>query len=233
MQGEPASLLRVVAILPLPAVLLISCSTLPSTAPSTAPATASTDFSASGQLIGELVVNGRFIILGDPDAGPVESTLWPGRFPARLDRLQRDLIVIDVDAPGVGDLTVRLEEGAGEFPVGEGGFSFVASQHDLPYTIHGEHFVTREPQGTDVFRQVCYRDEVRQVCTTTDEGESYCSVYTVRVPGMQQIESRVTLEGESLDITFVDAQAAEVVAQFSVFNEPRFEERLSRVGFCE
>jgi hypothetical protein len=226
--------LRVFVVLSLLTVALISCSTTPSTSPSPATATSAVSSNYSDRrVIGELVVNDRFIIIGTPDILPAESTLWPGRFPARLDRLQRDVIVIDVDAPGIGDLTVRLEDGAGEFPVGEGGFTFTASQHDLPYTIHGEHAVTRELQGTNTFREVCYRDMLQQLCTTTTDGETYCSVYTVRVPGVQWIESRVTLESESLDMTFVDAEASVVVAQFSAFNEPRLEERLSRVGFCE
>ncbi len=218
-------MLRVFVVLPLLAAALISCST--------APSTASNDFSDNGQLLGELEVFHRFIVVGSPEAWPAESTLWPGRFAARLDRLQKDEIVIDIDAPGIADLTVRLDEGAGEFAVGNGGFSFTESQHDLPYTIHGEHLVTRTEQGSSTSRELCYVNVLREYCSTTEDGESYCSVYSVRVPGTQVIERRVTLESEDFGMTFVDAEAAVVVARYSAFVDPHLEVRVRPQGVCQ
>jgi hypothetical protein len=216
--------LRVFVVLPPLAAVLISCST--------APSTASNDYSDSGQLIGELEVFERFIIVGTPDAAPAESTLWPGRFAARLDRLQRDEIVIDVDAPGIGDLTVRLEEDAGEFAVGNGGFAFTASQHDLPYTIYGEHTITRTPESSTRFSEICYFDELRESCYTADDGETTCTLYSVRIPGTQIFEREVTRESEEFGMTFVDAQARAVVARYSAYVEPYLEERIRPEGGC-
>ena len=218
-------MLRFVAILSLPALVLISCST--------APSMSGRDYSGSARLIGQLDVYAPLVIAGGTDGSPAQPTLPPGRYTARLDRLQRDEIVIDIDAPEVGTLSVRLEDGAGEFPVGTGGFSFTASQHDLPYTIHGEHSVTRTVRSSTRYQETCQVRVLREYCYTADDGELSCSVYAVTVPGWQAIRRRITLEDEDLDLTFVDAQAAVVVAQYSAFIEPRLEERLIREGGCE
>jgi hypothetical protein len=218
--------LRAFVVLSVPAAVLISCSTAPSTP-------AGTEYSDRGGLVGELDVLAPFVITGRTEGSPAQSTLPPGRYAARLDRLQKDEIVIDIDAPEVGDLTVRLEEDAGEFAVGDGGFSFTESQHDLPYTIHGEHMVTRTDQGTSTFRETCYFDVLREYCSTTEDGESTCSLVAVRIQGTQLIERRVTLEDENFGMTFVDAEAAEVVARYNVFTDPRLEERITRVGGCQ
>lgn len=217
-------MLRVFVVLSPLAAVLISCST--------APPTASDDFSNNGQMIGELEVFDRFVIVGSPDAWPAESTLWPGRFAARLDRLQKDLVVIDIDAPGIADLTVRLKEDAGEFAVGNGGFSFTAAQHDLPYTIHGEHQVTSTVQSSTRFRETCYVDVLREYCYTSEDGELSCSVYAVRVPGTQVTEREVTLKSEDFGMTFVDAQAQAVVARYSAFVDPHLEVRIRPEGGC-
>lgn len=215
---------RVVAILSLPAVVLVSCSTVPSTPGS--------DFSGNSRRIGELQVLAPLVISGGTDGAPALPTLPPGRYAARLDRLQKDEIVVEIDAPEVGDLIVRLEEGAGEFPVGDGGFAFTASQHDLPYTMYGEHEVTRTLQSSTRVAETCYIEELRQVCSENEDGTSTCSVYTVRVPGTQWFERRVTQEREDFGFTFVDAQAAAVVARFQLAAEPWLEVRQVREGGC-
>jgi len=217
--------LRLFVVLSLPAAALISCATAPSTPDSDEP-------DRSGA-IGELEVFAPFVIAGSTDGSPAPPALPPGRYAARLDKLQRDEIAIDIDAADAGDLTVRLEEDAGEFPVGTGGFSFTASQHDLPYTIHGEHLVTRTVQSSTRFRETCYIRTIREYCYTADDGEVSCSLYEVAVPGWQSFQRRVTLEGENLELTFVDAEAAAVVAQYSAFVEPHLEERITREGACQ
>lgn len=217
-------MLRIIGVLSLPAMGLIACST--------APSTANPDFSDNGRLIGELEVYGRFIIVGDPDAVPEESTLWPGRFAARVARLERDRIVLDIDAPAVGDLAVELREGAGEFPVNGGGFSFLASQHDLPYTIHGEHGVNRSVESTRRSRESCPIDVLRESCYTTEDGES-CSVSIVTVNGWQSTEETVISRSEDLALTFVDAQAAVVVARYYAASEPSITRRSTPVSDCQ
>jgi hypothetical protein len=216
--------LRVVAILSLPAAGLIACSTAPSTAGST--------YSDSGRLTGELEVYAEFVLAGAVDSSLPRPGLPPGSYTARLDKLQRDELVIDVDAPEFGDLIVRLREGAGEFPVGNGGFSFPASQHDLPYTIYGEHVVTRSVQSTTRYLASCRLEVLRESCYTTDEGETSCALVAVTVNGWQPMERRITLEGEDLGLTFVDAEAAAVVARYFAVIEPRLEERLTPEGSC-
>jgi hypothetical protein len=200
---------------------------------STAPSIASSDYSDSGRMIGELVVYDRFVIAGGPDALPAESTLMPGRYPARLDKLQQDELVLDIDAPAIGDLAVHLRDGVGEFPEGSGGFSFTASQHDLPYTIHGEHLLDRQERSSYRERQVCYIEELRESCTTAENGESVCSMYTVYVSGSRPIVTTTTVESQDLALTFVDAQEEFVVARYHAFTEPRFVQRTTPEGGCQ
>ena len=218
-------MLRAVAVLSLPVVGLVACST--------APPTAGIDYSNSSRLVGQLDVYADLVIAGGTDGSPPEPTLPPGRYAARLDKLQKDEMVIDIDAPDVGELRVRLRDGAGEFPVGNGGFSFAASQHDLPYTIHGEHVVTREIQSSARYRESCQIETLREYCYTGDDGESSCSVVAVTVNGWRPTERSVTLEGEDLGMTLVDAQGAAVVARYFAVMEPRLEERITPEGSCQ
>jgi hypothetical protein len=217
--------LRVVGVLWFPVAGLIACSTVPSTS--------SSDYSDSGRMIGELIVYDQFVIAGSPDTLPEESTLMPGRYRARLDKLQRDELVLDIDAPAIGDLAVHLRDGVGRFPEGTGGFSFTASQHDLPYTIHGDHLFDRRERGSFRERQTCYIEELRESCNTSDNGETVCSVYTVYVSGSRPMVTTTTVESQDLALTFVDAQEEVVVARYHAFTEPRVVQRTTPEGVCQ
>lgn len=149
-------------------------------------------FGAGAQLSGELTVFSTLIIDGSPDDPAAADTIPPGRYLATIDTWKRQRFIIKLDSREFGRLEVKISDRDVEIPLtGDGDFSLLPDQHNLPYLIRGEFRVFRSDSET-----------------TLSGGSIVCP------GGRMSVKVEGYVRSEDVSMEFVDPRSSNVVANF-------------------
>jgi hypothetical protein len=173
----------------------------------------------SPQATGQLDIVRALPLIQSSDAEEEIVYLAPGSYESRVRRFSSDLLVLDIEAQGVDEIVIELNETAKSFPMEGGPITLTPADQNQPFTVRGEYLLYSTNATVYERNSSCsLLGPPERRCTVVRDasGETVesCQLVSTNVMGTRRVRYTRADVGKDFFLRFFDPQQAVELGQF-------------------